>query len=58
MSVEFALDYPFRAPQVRPTGSFVGEGANDEIKFKTKMYHPNIDSDGSYVFSLLGNRIS
>jgi ubiquitin-protein ligase len=28
MSVEFALDYPFRAPQVCPTWSFIGKGAN------------------------------
>ncbi|KAK8858555.1 hypothetical protein IAR55_002784 [Kwoniella newhampshirensis] len=38
ISVAFSTDYPFKPPL---------------IQFKTKMYHPNIDSDGNICIGLL-----
>ncbi|KAL7423121.1 hypothetical protein Q5752_002420 [Cryptotrichosporon argae] len=38
VTVQFANDYPFKAPT---------------ILFKTKMYHPNIDSDGNICIGVL-----
>lgn len=42
MDIVFSADYPFKPPVV---------------KFITKVYHPNIDDDGSICVSLLKNDV-
>ena len=47
LTAEFSLEFPFKPPMVRLSGDRKhGEVADNQMKFKTKAYHPNIDSDG------------
>ncbi|KNC96388.1 uncharacterized protein SPPG_08287 [Spizellomyces punctatus DAOM BR117] len=42
ITIEFPTDYPFKPPKV---------------KFATKIYHPNVDDDGSICIGLLKSEI-
>ncbi|KAJ3038729.1 hypothetical protein HDV00_000389 [Rhizophlyctis rosea] len=42
IDIEFSTDYPFKPPKV---------------KFATKIYHPNIDDDGSICVGLLKTEV-
>ncbi|OZJ03361.1 hypothetical protein BZG36_02987 [Bifiguratus adelaidae] len=44
LDIKFPTDYPFKPPVVC-------------VKFHTKIYHPNIDDDGSICVSLLKNDV-
>ncbi|KAL7177333.1 hypothetical protein ACSBR2_030648 [Camellia fascicularis] len=43
LSIEFPIDYPLMPPQV---------------KFQTKVYHPNVDQDGTIDINILGEEWS
>ncbi|KAL6971060.1 Ubiquitin-conjugating enzyme E2 1 [Sarracenia purpurea var. burkii] len=43
LSIQFPIDYPFKPP---------------EVKFQTKVFHPNIDVDGTVNLNILGDQWS
>jgi ubiquitin-protein ligase len=46
LNVVFTSDYPFKAPTVSTPTVSSSSADSMQLKFKTKMYHPNVDSDG------------
>ncbi|CAD6570805.1 MAG: hypothetical protein TREMPRED_006027 [Tremellales sp. Tagirdzhanova-0007] len=58
LSVEFSHDFPFKAPTVSVGGVLTNArdiegGVLLQMKFKTRMYHPNIDSEGNLCMGIL-----
>ena len=58
LDIHFPADYPFKPPKVRRRAGGAGRGCRRltggrQVSFRTKIYHPNINSSGGICLDIL-----